>query len=111
MEGKPRIDWQIVKAAWEQNFCSTRSVCRETGLDRSFLQDKIRDEGWALLREPAIKAMWKHLYILEFSNERRHPEKIAELCEQIKDRIALRDLCFDLVRQTVTQARIRQRRN
>ena len=109
MAGKVQLDWQIIKMAWQENFVTTRLFCRETGLDRSYLQDKIRDERWILLHKPTIEAMKKHLDIIEWSNyTRRNSERVKDLQERIKDRLALKQMWFELVKQTVENARFRR---
>jgi hypothetical protein len=109
MAGKPRLDWQVIRFAWQENFVTTRLFCRETGLDRSYLQEKIRDEGWRLLRKPTIQNMRRHLDVIEWSDyARRNPERVKDLQERIKDRMVLKQMWFQLVRQTVENARFRR---
>jgi uncharacterized protein YaaR (DUF327 family) len=75
-------------------------------LDRSYLQEKIRDEGWRLLRKPTIEDMRKHLSVIEWTDyARRNPERVKDLQERIKDRVVLKDMWFQLVKQTVENAR------
>jgi hypothetical protein len=111
MPGKPQLDWRNIRFAWQENFVTTRLFCRETGLDRSYLQEKIRDEGWRLLRKPTIEDMRKHLLVLEWTDyARRNPEWIKDLSEQIKDRLVLKEMWFQLVKKTVADARFRRSR-
>ena len=111
MAGKPQLDWRVIRYAWQENFVTTRLFCRETGLDRSYLQDKIRDEGWRLLRKPTIDDMRKHLSVLEWSDHaRRNPERVKDLQERLKDRQELKRMWFDLVKKTVADARFRRTR-
>jgi hypothetical protein len=111
MPGKAQLDWQDIRFAWQENFVTTRLFCRETGLDRSYLQEKIRDEGWRLLRKPTIEVMRKHLSVLEWTGyARRNPERIKDLSERIKDRLVLKEMWFQLVKQTVANARFRRTR-
>lgn len=112
MAGKPQLDWQVIRFAWQENFVTTRLFCKETGLDRSYLQDKIRDEGWRLLRKPTISEMRKHLSIIEWTNyARRYPECVKDLQERIKDREALKEMWLRLVKKTVADARFRRSRS
>lgn len=60
MAGKPIIDWNVVRAAWEQNFVSVRSFCEQVGIDRTFLIEKVRKGGWKLLPKPKIAVMSDH---------------------------------------------------
>jgi hypothetical protein len=95
MPGKPQLDWRNIRFAWQENFVTTRLFCRETGLDRSYLQEKIRDEGWRLLRKPTIQDMRKHLYVLEWSDYAyQNPERVADLQNRIKDREELKRMWF-----------------
>lgn len=111
MTGKAQLDWQVIKYAWQENFVTTRLFCRETGLDRSYLQDKIRDEGWRSLRKSTIVDMQKHLSVLEWSDHaRRNPERVADLQNRIKDREVLKAMWLDLVKKTVADARFRRTR-
>jgi len=111
MAGKPQLDWQVIRFAWQENFVTTRQFCRETGLDRSYLQDKIRDEGWILLRKSTIEDMRKHLDVIEWSDySYRNPERVKDLQERIKDRLVLKQMWFELVKRTVENARFRRLR-
>jgi hypothetical protein len=111
MAGKPQLDWQVIRFAWQENFVTTRSFCRETGLDRSYLQDKIRDEGWKPLRKSTIEDMHKYLGVMQWGDyARRNPEQIKDLSERIKDRLVLKEMWFQLVKQTVANARFRRTR-
>jgi hypothetical protein len=111
MAGKQQLDWQVIRFAWQENFVTTRLFCRETGLDRSYLQEKIRDEGWRLLRKPTIEDMRKHLDVVEWSDyAQRNPERIKDLQERIKDRLVLKQMWFELVTKTVQNARFRRLR-
>jgi hypothetical protein len=111
MAGKAQLDWQVIKYAWQENFVTMRLFCRETGLDRSYLQDKIRDEGWKLLRKSTIEDMRKHLGVMQWGDyARRNPERIKDLSERIKDRLVLKEMWFRLVKQTVANARFRRTR-
>lgn len=111
MAGKPQLDWQVIRFAWQENFVTTRLFCRETGLDRSYLQEKIRDGGWRLLRKPTIEDMRKHLFVIEWTDyARRNPERVKDLQERIKDRVVLKDMWFQLVKQTVDNVRFRRER-
>src|SRR5262245_54366770 len=112
MTGKPQLDWQVIRFAWQEHFVTTRLFCRETGLDRSYLQEKIRDEGWRLLRKPTIEDMRKHLSGLEWSDyARRNPERVKDLQERIKDRQFLKEMWFQLVKMTVADARFKRTRH
>ena len=111
MPGKPQLDWKVIRYAWQENFVTTRQFCRETGLDRSYLQEKIRDEGWRSLRKAKIEDMREHLSVLQWSDyARRNPERVKDLQERIKDRLVLKEMWFDLVKQTVENARFRRTR-
>jgi hypothetical protein len=109
MPGKPQLDWQNIRFAWQENFVTTRLFCRETGLDRSYLQEKIRDEGWRPLRKPTIEDMRKNLAVMQWSDYARS-ERIKDLQERIKDRLVLKEMWFQLVKQTVANARFRRTR-
>jgi hypothetical protein len=111
MAGKASLDWKVIRFAWQEHFVSTRTFCRETGLDRSFLQEKIRDEDWRLLHKPTIEDMRKHLSVLEWSDyARRNPERVKDLQERIKDREVLKAMWLDLVKKTVADVRFRRTR-
>ena len=111
MAGKRQLDWQVIRFAWQENFVTTRLFCRETGLDRSYLQEKIRDEAWRLLRKPTIEDMHRHLWVLQWSDySHPNPERVKELQEQIKDRQVLKEMWFQLVRETIADARFRRSR-
>jgi len=111
MAGKVQLDWRVIKYAWQENFVSTRLFCRETGLDRSYLVDKIRDERWHVLRKPTIDSMKKHLEFLQWTNYGgRNPERVKDLQERIKDREVLMAMWLDLVRKTVADVRFRRMR-
>jgi hypothetical protein len=111
MPGKPQLDWQVIRFAWQEHFVTTRLFCRETGLDRSYLQEKIRDEGWRLLRKPKIEDMRARLSVLQWTDyARRDPERVKDLQERIKDREVLKAMWFDLVKKTVADARFRRAR-
>ena len=111
MPGKPQLDWQDIRFAWQENFVTTRLFCRETGLDRSYLQEKIRDEGWKLLRKPTIEDMHVRLLVLQWTDyARRDSERVKDLSERIKDRLVLKEMWFQLVKQTVANARFRRTR-
>jgi hypothetical protein len=109
MAGKPQLDWRVIQFAWQEHFVTTRLFCRETGLDRSYLQEKIRDEGWRPLRKPTIEDMRKHLSFIAWTDyARRNPERVKDLQERIKDRLVLKDMWLRLVKQTVENARFRR---
>jgi hypothetical protein len=109
--GKTQLDWHVIKLAWQENFVSTRLFCRETGLDRSYLQEQISNRGWKLLRKSTISDMKKHLSVLEWSDyARRNPERVKDLEERIKDRQVLKEMWFQLVKKTVADARFRRSR-
>lgn len=111
MAGKPQLDWRVIRFAWQEHFVTTRLFCRETGLDRSYLQEKIRDEGWRRLRKLTIEDMRKHLSFIEWTDyARRNPERIKDLQERIKDRQVLKEMWFQLVKKTVAHARFRRTR-
>ena len=111
MPGKPQLDWRTIRYAWQEHFVTTRLFCRETGLDRSYLQEKIRDGGWQLARKPTIAEMYQHLQSLQWSDSAyRHAEWIKYLQETIKDRLVLKEMWFQLVKQTVAEARFSRRR-
>ena len=111
MPGKPHLDWRNIRFAWQENFVTTREFCRETGLDRSYLQEKIRDESWRLLRKPKIENMRKHLSALQWADYvHRNSERVKDLQERIKDREVLKVMWFDLVKKTVADARFRRTR-
>ena len=43
---KSEIIWNQIRLAWQCRYVSTRQFCREIGIDRSGIQEKIRDEAW-----------------------------------------------------------------
>jgi hypothetical protein len=111
MTGKTQLDWKNIRLAWQEHFVTTRQFCRETGLDRSYLQEKIRDEGWRPLRKATIGDMIKHLSIIEWTEYSiRNPERVKDLRERIKDRLVLQEMWFQLVRETAKNARFRRTR-
>lgn len=111
MPGKPQLDWRTIYYAWQENFVTTREFCRKTGLDRSYLQEKIRDGCWKLCGKATIEEMYRELDILQWFDYRgRNAEQIKALQERIKDRLVLKEMWFQLVRQTVADARYRRRR-
>jgi hypothetical protein len=102
MAGRTVIDWQVVRAAWEQNFVSARSFCEQVGIDRTYLIEKIRKGGWKLLPHATIADMRRPLEILAWNTQRA-----ADLREQIKNREELMEMCFDIVRAMLAKARER----
>jgi hypothetical protein len=109
MAGKTIIDWEVVRAVWEQNFVSARSFCEQVGIDRTYLIEKIRKGGWKLLPQATITDMKRHVSILELSMDRRRSDdRILDLRERIKDREALMETCFDVVRNMRAKARERE---
>jgi hypothetical protein len=108
MAGKTKIDWDVVRGAWEQNFVSARSFCEHVGIDRTYLIEKIRRGGWKLLPMATISKMRKRLSILERSPDRhRYIERPVELRERIKDREAMMEMYYDTVR--IMLAKVRKR--
>ena len=104
MAGKTKIDWDVVRAAWEQNFVSARSFCEQVGIDRTYLIEKIKKGGWKLVPQQTIADMRRRLDNLPWSF---NTERAADLREQIKNREALMEMCFDIVRNMLAKARER----
>jgi hypothetical protein len=74
---KPKLPWHVIRFVWQLHFVETRLFCREVGIDRSWLQDKIAKEGWQA-ENAATLAQMKAMLLVERTSKNIPRAEIIE---------------------------------
>lgn len=98
----PRYDWETIAAAWGYGAVSEREFCESTGVERTWLRERMRREGRQIYRRPTLRKLRKH----ELAAWRRGDlSESNRLAEEIQKVARLHQDCLDIVRQMIVKAR------
>lgn len=101
MPVKQKISWNQIWLIWGSHYVSTREFCRTVKIDRTQVQERIRDQRRKPGKIPTIAEQQKQLDALRANGEH---DKADELAFEVYVRIREWDLAARMIRMLAYEA-------